>query len=62
MMHMANYWDNIDQGKTIGMQQGITALIATCREFDMKDEEIINRLMDYFSLSEDEAIEKLNNN
>ena len=78
MMHMANYWDNIDQGKELGMeigirqgikegrqqgiQEGITALISTCREFGMNDDEIINRLMDSFSLSEDEAIEKLNNN
>ena len=45
-----------------GLEQGINALISTCRELGVSNEEIIAKLMEKFSLTEDEATEKVTNN
>ena len=45
-----------------GLEQGIIALISTCRELCVSNEEIIAKLMEKFSLTEDEAKEKVTNN
>ena len=45
-----------------GLEQGIIALISTCRELGVSNEEIIAKLMEKFSFTEDEATEKVTNN
>ena len=50
------------QGLEQGLEQGINALISTCRELGVSNEEIIAKLMEKFSLTEDEAKEKVTNN
>ena len=47
------------EGVEIGRQEGIAALISICREFGVGDKEIINRLMEKFSLSKEEATDKV---
>ena len=43
------------EGIQEGRQEGIAALISICREFGVGDDEIINRLMEKFSLSKEAA-------
>ena len=52
----------LEQGLEQGLGQGINALISTCRELGVSNEEIIAKLMEKFSLTEDEATEKVTNN
>ena len=54
--------DSYEDGRKSGLEQGINALISTCRELCVSNEEIIAKLMEKFSLTEDEAKEKVTNN
>ena len=54
--------DSYEDGKKSGLEQGINALISTCRELGVSNEEIIAKIMEKFSLTEDEATEKVTNN
>lgn len=57
-----SYEDGRKSGLEQGLEQGINALISTCRELGVSNEEIIAKLMEKFSLTEDEATEKVTNN
>ena len=54
--------DSYEDGRKSGLEQGINALISTCRELGVSNEEIIAKLMEKFSFTEDEATEKVTNN
>ena len=45
------------EGRREGLTQGIFAIIRVCMEFGAGTEEIIQKLMSNFSLSEKEAVE-----
>ena len=50
-----------DEGKEDGIKEGIAALIAICRQYRIPDKEILQNLMEKFTLSEKEAEEYLVN-
>ena len=50
-------WEQIyrEEGREEGRTEGILALIATCLEFKIPNEDIIHRIMTNFSLSREDA-------
>ena len=50
------------EGREEGLEQGINALVSACHEFGKSNDEIVAILMEKFSLTEDEAIDKITNN
>lgn len=51
-----------EESYNAGLEEGLKVFISTCREFGKTDEEIINLLIEKFSLTKEEAIAKLTNN
>lgn len=54
--------ESYNTGREEGLEEGRKAFVSTCREFGKTDEEIINLLIEKFSLTKEEAIAKLSNN
>lgn len=48
-----------EEGYEEGLQEGISAYIALCREMNIPESEILSRLMEQFDLSEEDASEFL---
>jgi flagellar biosynthesis/type III secretory pathway protein FliH len=57
-----SYEDGKKSGLEQGLEQGINALVSACREFGKSNDEIVAILMEKFSLTEDEATNKVTNN
>ena len=49
----------MEQGLEQGLEQGIRALVSTLRDFNHTNELIINKLVEKFELSEEEAMKYL---
>ena len=57
-----SYNAGLDEGHEKGLEEGsVLGFVSACREFGKTDEEIINLLIEKFSLTKEEAIAKLFN-
>lgn len=54
------YNSGVQEGLEKGIEKGVTALIKTCREFNISQEDILTRLIKEFSLTEETALKYLN--
>ena len=58
----AGHEAGLEEGLQAGMETGINNFIAACRKMNQSDNDIINLLMDEFSLTKEIAIAKVTNN
>ena len=54
--------DSYIEGKKSGIEEGVDKFISACRKMKHSDDDIINLLIEEFSLTKEEAIAKLTNN
>ena len=54
--------DSYIEGKKSGIEEGVEKFISACRKMKHSDDDIINLLIEEFSLTKEEAIAKLTNN
>lgn len=47
--------DKIEEGIKIGLEQGIKALIETCKELAISKSDTLSRIVEKFNLSKDDA-------
>lgn len=53
------YNDGVQCGMAKGMEKGILALVKTCREFKLSQEDILERIVKEFSLAKEDALKYL---
>ena len=56
-----SFEDGVALGRSEGREEGILALVSSLKEFNVPTEQILNQLMQKFSLTEEEAKTYLNN-
>ena len=54
--------DSFNEGRKAGVTEGADKFISACRKMNHSDDDIINLLIEEFSLTKEEAIAKLTNN
>lgn len=61
MCNMSDYYysEGINMGMQQGMQKGLKAFIEICRDFNLTKEEIVPKIVDKFSLTSEEAGERV---
>lgn len=57
-----SYNEGVEEGKKAGIEEGVDKFISACRKMKHSDDDIINLLIEEFSLTKEEAIAKLTNN
>lgn len=57
-----SYYEGVEEGKKVGIEEGADKFISACRKMKCSDDDIINLLIEEFSLTKEEAIAKLTNN